>query len=157
MSDYVDTVDIEGIQYDIQDSATKNALANFEGGFVLSSEKVDTGQKWFGNKTIYSQLLALSATNYVDSVDRRTFELQLPNNIHRILTMSGTYSVYSASGELVTGQSLPALWVGSELKAFLWINAWFGIDNIQHLAIAGQKAPDYRRATAELLIKYIEA
>ena len=53
MSDYVDTVNIEGVNYSIQDTLTKLELGELEAGLVYSTEKVDTGMKWTGCQTIY--------------------------------------------------------------------------------------------------------
>ena len=156
MSDYIDTVNIEGVEYDIQDTQTKESLQNLANSLVVSSEKIDTGQKWFGNKPIYKQLFSFSSTNYTDATDRRSFELAKPNNIYRILSMSGIYSAYDVNDNFMIGESLPAFSMDASLKSFLWINTYFGSDLTQHLLVACQKASDYRRVTAQLLIEYIE-
>lgn len=57
MSDYVDTVDIEGVQYSIQDTLTKLQLGELEAGQVYSTTKVDTGMKWTNGQTIYRKVL----------------------------------------------------------------------------------------------------
>ena len=61
MSDYVDTVNIEGVNYSIQDTLTKLELGELEAGLVYSTEKVDTGMKWTGGQTIYKKVLLYQA------------------------------------------------------------------------------------------------
>lgn len=61
MSDYVDTVNIEGVNYSIQDTLTKLELGELEAGQVFSTEKVDTGMKWTGGQTIYRKVLIFQA------------------------------------------------------------------------------------------------
>lgn len=60
MSDYVDTVDIEGVQYDIQDSATKAGLENFEEGQNYSTVAINTGMKYTDGSDIYKKTIVFT-------------------------------------------------------------------------------------------------
>lgn len=65
MSDYVDTVDIEGTQYDIQDTATKQTadenaqeIESIKTGNDYSLSEINTGKKWINNKPIYRKVIS---------------------------------------------------------------------------------------------------
>lgn len=67
MSDYIDKVDIEGTQYDIQDSATKataeqNAqdIEKIETDNVYSFNEVKTNEIWHNGKPIYKKTIDIS-------------------------------------------------------------------------------------------------
>lgn len=60
MSDYVDTVDIEGTQYDIQDTATKASLENFEEGQNYSTATINTGIKYMDGSYIYKKTIVFT-------------------------------------------------------------------------------------------------
>lgn len=61
MSDYIDTVDIEGTQYDIQDTATKQTADQNQQDIETMKESADysttehlTGRKWLDGKPTYT-------------------------------------------------------------------------------------------------------
>lgn len=156
MSDYVDTVNIEGVEYDIQDTATKQALADFEEGFVVSSEKVDTGQKWSGNKTIFRQLLTVSLTNFTDMNLRRLFEVSLPNNVSKLISVKGFYRCYGQTDNLVFGQTVQGVSFDENMVGFISCNLWIDTVDKQHFGIVTRANQNYKRITGEFLIEYIE-
>lgn len=68
MNDYVDIIDIEGVQYDIQDTPTKtqaeeNAqkIEELENLDLYSLEEIQTASKWIDNKPIYRKVIATGA------------------------------------------------------------------------------------------------
>lgn len=65
MSDYIDTIDIEGVQYDIQDTLTKeqteeNAqkIEELENLDIYSLEEIQTAGRWVNNKPIYRKVFS---------------------------------------------------------------------------------------------------
>ena len=65
MSDYVDTVDIEGVQYDIQDTLTKEQteentqrIEGLENLDLYSLEEIQTAGRWVNNKPIYRKVFS---------------------------------------------------------------------------------------------------
>ncbi len=156
MSDYVDTVDIEGIQYDIQDTATKQALESFEESFDISSEKVDTGQKWSGNKTVFRQFLTFSLTNSSDTGSRRLFELSLPNNINKLVSVKGFYRCYLQNGDFTFGECIQGVSLDTNMTGFIACNLWIDSADKQHFGIVTSTGSNFRRIAGEVLVEYIE-
>ena len=68
MSDYIDKVDIEGTQYDIQDTPTKeqaeeNAqrIEELENLDIYSLEEIQTAGRWINNKPIYRKVFNMGS------------------------------------------------------------------------------------------------
>lgn len=68
MSDYVDTVDIEGVQYDIQDTETKEIadqnkqdIEALQGSIDYSTEEHLTGRKWLDGRPTYEKTVNCGA------------------------------------------------------------------------------------------------
>lgn len=53
MSDYIDTVNIEGVNHSLQDTPLTTAFQGFVDSSDYSLEEIDTGQKWINGKSIY--------------------------------------------------------------------------------------------------------
>lgn len=92
MSDYVDTVDIEGTQYDIQDTATKQTADQNKQDIEAIKESADysteehlTGRKWLDGKPTYEKTVSCGAlpNNTTKSIAHNVA------NIDKIIKMRG--------------------------------------------------------------------
>lgn len=88
MSDYIDTVDIEGTQYDIQDTPTKEQteentqrIEELENLDIYSLEEIDTSKKWVDNKPIYKKTFVITS-NFTESIS-------LPVNTDTLVSIQG--------------------------------------------------------------------
>lgn len=79
MSDYVDTVDIEGTQYSIQDTQTKEQaeenkqdIEALQGEVDYSTEEHLTGRKWLDGRPTYEKTINCGALPNATSKDIQT-------------------------------------------------------------------------------------
>lgn len=123
MSDYVDTVDIEGTQYDIQDTATKQTadenaqeIEGIKTGNDYSLSEINTGKKWIDNKPIYRKVIQVD--NIVDGTPILTNVFVINSTILNYRTAS-EYSLNVAVNTDGTVQSGAYVFmVGSEARIF---------------------------------------
>lgn len=101
MSDYVDTVDIEGTQYDIQDTATKEKLEDLQ---ILSNSKKVVGKDIDG-RPIYEQVLTGLTPSSGSVVGTRTsVEVPLLSGVEELISAEGYFSV--ANVKYLIGSSI---------------------------------------------------
>lgn len=90
MSDYVDTVDIEGIQYSIQDTQTKEELEDLQ---ILSTSRKIVGKNIDG-RPIYEQVFAgLTPSSGQSSGTRLIVITQFLSGVEDLISAEGYFSV----------------------------------------------------------------
>lgn len=98
MSDYIDKVDIEGTQYDIQDTATKQTaeqntqeIEDIKTSNDYSLPEVNTGKKWIDGELIYRKCVL--ATNNFTSL------IPLPSGLDTLVSVNAVQ--FQLSGNIV--------------------------------------------------------
>ena len=104
MSDYVDTVDIEGVQYDIQDTATKTTADQNKQDIEAMKESADysteehlTGRKWINNKPTYEKTVNFGA---LPNATTQSYSIPI-SSIETIVKLTGFAT------NVVSGVTLP--------------------------------------------------
>lgn len=99
MSDYVDTVDIEGVQYDIQDTATKTTADQNKQDIEAMKESADysttehlTGRKWIDGRPTYEKtFLVYSNTRTPHSITNISEICKITAVTKKVITTEGQW------------------------------------------------------------------